>query len=169
MRSESHTSYPGRSVALICSIGLPTGQSHHRKRCWCGTEVSRGHCTVSSYSTDDRKDRTLKNKDEHSLISNRGGWSARQTDPVPRPGSTASATRVLPALRTHCYERFVFGQLCSAACCYSGNRLVRIRMLGGVGRVASDGGPYPISPTYFLPDCAPISACASRASSARAN
>ena len=30
------------------------------------------------------------------------------------------------------------------ACSTSRNRLVRTRMLGGVGRVTSDGGPYPI-------------------------
>ena len=30
-------------------------------------------------------------------------------------------------------------------CSASRNRLVRIRMLGGVGRVTGDGGPYPIS------------------------
>ena len=33
------------------------------------------------------------------------------------------------------------------ACSSSWNRLVRTRMLGGVGRTVSNGRPYPISPT----------------------
>ncbi|APZ95700.1 hypothetical protein Fuma_05360 [Fuerstiella marisgermanici] len=41
----------------------------------------------------------MKNKDEHSLISNRGGTSAQQMVPVLRPERTGLAVSVLPALR----------------------------------------------------------------------
>ena len=35
-------------------------------------------------------------------------------------------------------------------CSASRNRLVRIRMLGGVGRVTGDGGPYPIHYRFVI-------------------
>ncbi|MDA1165893.1 MAG: hypothetical protein O3B13_22575 [Planctomycetota bacterium] len=41
----------------------------------------------------------MKRKDEHSLISHRGRWSARQIDLVLRPERTGSAASDLPALR----------------------------------------------------------------------
>ena len=73
--------------------------------------VSRGRSTASSSSTDDRKDRTLKNKDEHSLTSNRGGSPVWQVDSVLRPERTGSAASVLPALRSPCCGRLTSASL----------------------------------------------------------
>ena len=48
----------------------------------------------------------MKNREEPSIDSTRGEWSARQTDPVPRTGLTVPASQeqpaqdCLPAVRT---------------------------------------------------------------------
>ena len=43
----------------------------------------------------------MKNREEPSNDSTRGGWSARQTDSVSRPGRTVSASFEQPAVSRH--------------------------------------------------------------------
>src|SRR6056297_610856 len=45
--------------------------------------------------------------------------------------------------------QITLGGTCSA----SPNRLVRTRLLGGVGRASRKGRPYPISHSYCVPSC----------------
>ena len=131
--SDHSRSYPGRSAPC-------PGK-------WRATEIDCGEEEFSLSPEQKSAEVILAQHPSGCRVKDRTGRTRRRDDHLdrarPAPGNGSAAEGHRPSLERDC-SRFT-------SCL---NRLVRTRMLGGVGRAVSDDRPYPIGPYFMLPTLA---------------